>query len=322
MSNSAIPLRIGFLLLDRFTLSAFSTFLDPLRLASDIGDSSQQVHIQWDIMTVDDHVVSSSCGVEVHPTAKAGFDRTYDYLVVVGGLIKSRHLEDQRVEKALRTAAKNGISIIGLCTGVFPMITAGLLDGDICCVNWFHYHDLVERFHEVEPDTTNLYHIGTRHSTCAGGIGATCLSLKIVERHLGEKSADKAARILMVPDALRIFPIQPHDHVFKDVTDSFVKKALIILERSMSEGASIEDVASQLGVTSRQVERRFKSVLGVTPSAARRKMKMLRAQRLLETTDFKIIDISMECGYESPSQFSETFKKEFGKTPVEYRKDH
>jgi len=313
------PLHVGFLLLDRFTLSAFSTFLDPLRLASDTDDKSRQVLIHWDVMTLDDRPVISSCGVEIQPTAKRRTVTNLHYLVVVGGLIDTGRRHEEDIARSLREADGNGVSVIGLCTGVFPMIQAGLLDGGTCCVNWFHHDDLMERFFEVVPDTANLYNLGTRHGTCAGGIGAACLSLKLIERHLGKRLADKAARILMVPDNLRAFPVQPHDHVFKGVSDALVRKALLVLEKNVSEQPTIEDVAEQAGTSSRQLERRFRKALGTTPMTALRRMKMLRAQKLLANTDMRVIDIGLECGYASASRFGAVFKEEVGETPLGFR---
>lgn len=313
------PLNVGFLLLDRFTLSAFSTFLDPLRLAADTSDKSRQVRCHWEVMTVDNNPVTSSCGVEVRPTARRQPFEAMTHLVVVGGLIDSERRHDDEIARFLKEIERTGVSIIGLCTGVFPMIQAGFLDGGTCCVNWFHHDDLMERFFEVVPDTTNLYNLGIRHGTCAGGIGAACLSLKLIERHLGRRLADKAARILMVPDNLRAFPVQPHDYVFKSVSDALVRKALLVLEKSVSEQPLIDSIAEQAGTSTRQLERRFQKALGTTPMTALRRMKMLRAQKLLATTDMRVIDIGLECGYESASRFSAVFKHEVGETPGEYR---
>lgn len=314
------PLRVGFLLLDRFTLSAFSTFLDPLRLAADTDDQSRQVRIHWDVMSVDDRAVTSSCGVEIQPTAKRRVMTTLDYLIVVGGLIRSERRQDTEIAGFLHEAAADGLSVIGLCTGVFPMIQAGLLDGSTCCVNWFHHDDLTERFFEVVPDTTNLYHLGTRHGTCAGGIGAACLSLKLIERHLGRQLADKAGRILMVPDDLRAFPVQPHDQVFNGVSDMTVRRALLALEKNVSDRLSVNEIAAQLGTSTRQLERRFQKTLGMTPTRALRQMRILRAKKLLATTELRAIEIALECGYESATRLCAVFKEDVGMTPMAFRR--
>ena len=46
-----------------------------------------------------------------------------------------------------------------------------------------------------------------------------------------------------------------------------------------------------------------------------------RAKELLQGTSLKISEISEMVGYENPSYFNYTFKKNTGKTPGEYRKN-
>ena len=45
------PLRVGVILSDHFTLSAFALFIDHLRLAADEGDRSRPVKVQWSVMS-------------------------------------------------------------------------------------------------------------------------------------------------------------------------------------------------------------------------------------------------------------------------------
>lgn len=49
-------------------------------------------------------------------------------------------------------------------------------------------------------------------------------------------------------------------------------------------------------------------------------MIMLHAAALLSETDLPIIEISGRVGYESQSRFAIAFRKEYGMTPLEYRK--
>lgn len=80
-------LGIGFILARRFTLSAFSTFVDVLRLAADEGDRSRPIHCRWRVLSTAMEPIPSSCGVVVQPEERAGDPRAFDYLVVVGGLV-------------------------------------------------------------------------------------------------------------------------------------------------------------------------------------------------------------------------------------------
>ena len=88
--HSAIPqpkLRVGFLLIPRFTLLAFAGFIDSLRLAADDGDRSRPLLCTWEILGDTSTPVVSSSGVSVRPTGPLEGPCEFDFIVVVGGLL-------------------------------------------------------------------------------------------------------------------------------------------------------------------------------------------------------------------------------------------
>ena len=50
--------------------------------------------------------------------------------------------------------------------------------------------------------------------------------------------------------------------------------------------------------------------------------RMQAATVLLKDSSDSITEIAAKIGYDNPSKFSEVFKKEFGKLPSEFRKEH
>src|SRR4028118_383449 len=68
MLKESPRLKVGFVLMPRFTLTAFSTFLDVLRLAADEGDRSRPIACAWEVMSPRLQPIRSSCGIEIQPT--------------------------------------------------------------------------------------------------------------------------------------------------------------------------------------------------------------------------------------------------------------
>lgn len=66
----------------------------------------------------------------------------------------------------------------------------------------------------------------------------------------------------------------------------------------------------------------FKDVTGVSPKRYLIASRMARACELLADTDSTVVDISAELGYDNPQYFSRLFKKETGRTPLQYRRAH
>ena len=69
LAGTRVPLRVGIILAEHFTLSAFAVFIDHLRLAADEGDRSRPLHVQWSIMASRQTSVPASCGVLIEPTS-------------------------------------------------------------------------------------------------------------------------------------------------------------------------------------------------------------------------------------------------------------
>ena len=152
------PLRIGFILANDFTLSAFSLFVDTLRLAGDEGDRSGKVHCDWDVLSANGHLIRSSTGVEVAPTATFADPRRFTHVAVVGGLLRDPEPVGAAALAYLRKAAQENVPLIGVCTGTFILARAGLMRARKVCVSWYHLDEfrseflLFARFASERPD--------------------------------------------------------------------------------------------------------------------------------------------------------------------------
>ena len=166
-------LSVGFVLMPSFTLLPFSAFVDALRLAADEGDQSQQINCHWTVMGPNLEPISSSSGVQVKPWETYRDPTEFDYIVVVGGLLQKTLQGSQHVIDYLQQTNRAHVPIIGLCTGSFAMIRAGLMHQRRCCVSWFHYKDLSDHYSDVIPVAEQLFVDDGDRITCAGGAVAT-----------------------------------------------------------------------------------------------------------------------------------------------------
>lgn len=312
------PLRFAFLLLPQFTLSAFSLFLDTVRLAADERDGSRQVRCRWRVMTLNGLAVQSSCGVEMHPTDNRFSYAETDWLVVVGGLMRTAIHDDDRVVDIIQEADRHGVRIAGVCTGVFSMAAAGLLDDDVCCVSWFHRDELAAGYDLGRIDTMSLFRFGQRHVTCAGGIGAAHVSIEIIRGHFGDDVAGKCAGILLMPRYWTQNIEQPMSQA-SSVRSTKVRRALRYMESRLDQAVRMDDVAAEVHVSVRHLERLFNKYTGQPPQSAMRALRLEKARSHLVETDWPVIEIALACGFASPSHFAGSFKAAFGVSPSAYR---
>lgn len=316
-------LTVGFVLADRFTLSAFSTFVDALRLAADEGDGSRQNRCRWQVMSASGRPIVSSSGVEIMPTSGLLPPESLDYLAVVGGLLPrsggpARPI-DSTTEAYLVRAAERGRTLIGVCTGSFVLARLGLLGGHAICVSWYHYRDFVELFPDLPASADRLFVTDGNRITCSGGTGAADLAAYLVDRHLGQALARKSMRILLQDRARPGVGPQPQPPSTAEAQDPRVKRALLLMEQHVGDPLSVEAIAVELSIGARQLERLFRDALGMGPNAAYARLRLERADWLLRMTEHSVTEVALECGFADCAHLSRSYKASFGRPPSAVR---
>jgi len=312
-------LRIGFLLTPRFTLTAFAGFVDALRLAADEGDRSRPLLARWAILDTADGPIASSCGASVTPDAALDSPQDYDYLVVVGGLLHGGQRVPARLTSFLRQAATAGVRLVGLCTGSFVLARAGLLDGHVACVSWFHREEFAAEFPECRIVSNQMFVVDRDRLTCAGGTSVVHLAAHVIERAIGRASAVKALRIMIEEQPLPARTLQPEQVMSVRSTDTLVHRAMLLLEQHLHSPETIETLCEPLGIGRRQLERRFQRDVGLSPAEYRQRLRLDRARWLLLNTDLDITEVSLECGFQDSANFARVVRKAWGVSPREVR---
>ncbi|MDO4682951.1 MAG: GlxA family transcriptional regulator [Lautropia sp.] len=319
----ARPVRFGFILLSHFTLTAFSGMIDVLRLAGDEGDHSRPVRCTWQVIDEKLTPVRSSTGVQVLPSETLGDPTRFDYLVVVGGLLHTRPPLSPALLAFIRQAAQAGITLVGLCTGAFAMMQAGVMSHHRICVSWFHYWDFVEQFPSVDPSlivADRLYTIDRRRITCSGGRASIDVAAEILGRHIDRAIVQKALRILLVDDADRANAAQPLPPSDRPATHPIVKRAMLLMEQNVGHQLSLAELAARLAISVRQLERLFKDNTRDTPLAYARSLRLRTAAWMLGHSRKSIADIAMNCGFADASHLGREFRAAFGMPPGAWRK--
>jgi transcriptional regulator GlxA family with amidase domain len=318
-ASSSTHLSVGFVLMPSFTLLPFAAFVDALRLAADQGDQSRQINCQWTVMGPTLEAIASSSGVTVQPWETYRNPVDFDYVVVVGGLLNKTLQGSQHVVDYLQKVNVAHVPIIGLCTGSFVMIRAGLMEQRRCCVSWFHYKDLTDRYTNVTPIADQLFVDDGDRITCAGGAVAADLAAYIIERHLGQNWARKSLRILVMDNPRPANALQPLPGGEYHVNNRLVGRALLLMEQNLSRSLSTDEIAARVGISKRQLERLFSRETNDSLQKFYRKIRLRYGLWLLQNTKRLITDIAQECGFADTAHFSRAFRGVFNKRPTDYR---
>jgi transcriptional regulator GlxA family with amidase domain len=314
-------LSVGFVLIPNFTLIAFSAIVDLLRLAADEGDRSRPERCSWSVLAPDLNAVTASCGLQVLPWETFDRPERFDYIVVVGGLIDRNSTYHPKTLEFLRDAAAKGVAIAGVCTGSFALVEAKLMSGRKCCVSWYHFPDLIERYSDIIPVADQLFVEDGKFITCAGGLAALDLAAWMVERHLGPGRAQKSLHIMVTDTARPATGAQPQPPSVGAVDDPRVRRAMLQIEQNLSTPQKVEDIAQGVGLSKRQLERIFRKVVGKSIQEFSRELRVFYGLWLLTNSAKTITAVATESGFSDISHFNRLFRATFGCAPSTLRRE-
>lgn len=312
-------LSIAFVLQPRFTLLAFSSFIDALRLAADEADRSRPLRCSWDVLSHDMRPIRASCGIEITPTREIADPAGYDYVVMVGGLLPDGRRLAPKLLTFLKQTAEAGVPLIGVCTGSFILARLGLMQGYRSCVSWFHANDFGAEFPEHVVTSNEIFVTDRNRITCAGGTGVIHLAAHLIERHVSRPEAQKALRIMLENVALPSRALQPQPTFAGRSDNVWIRKALLLMERNVSTPLPMDAIARELHLSTRQLERLFQSEIGSTPADFAVRLRLRHAHDLLLGTRRPISEVALESGFADCSHFSRRFRGQYGKTPTQIR---
>ena len=89
-----------------------------------------------------------------------------------------------------------------------------------------------------------------------------------------------------------------------------------------SEPIDVEDIAHHLNLSRRTLEHRFAEILGTSPAAALRTRRLENVCRQLLDTRLSAEEIASHSGFASSAHLKQLFKKTYGQTPGDYRRQH
>lgn len=311
---SGLPGSIGFLLLPGFSMLALFGVIEPLRLANQLLGRR---HHRWRLYTPDGAPARASCGMTIPADAAAVAPETGGdppCLIVISGFDPWPQ-PDRRLKTWLRRLDRGGAVLGAVDTGAFLLAAAGLLGGVRTVVHWESADALLEMF----PDVTlsdNPYEVEGRRLLCAGGAAVLDMTIALLHRtHGAALAAGVADRLIHAGGARTGRAAAPASAGPAPACDADVLRAIGLMEAKVETVASIAAIACDANVSKRTLERKFRQMLGRTPTQVYLDCRLDHAQRLLRNTDMKIREVALASGFSSMSYFCRSYKRRFRRRP-------
>lgn len=99
-----------------------------------------------------------------------------------------------------------------------------------------------------------------------------------------------------------------------------IAKAVALMQENHSQALTVRQVARQVGLSPRQLERRFRSLFGLGPREFLVRTRVRAAARLLRVSDQSLAEVALACGFCDQSAFARSFHQHVGVTPTAFRR--
>ncbi|WP_136246870.1 GlxA family transcriptional regulator [Halomonas borealis] len=310
------PEPIGFLLLPRFSMMAFFSAVEPLRIANRI---SGRPLFEWTLISEDGGPVTASNGMTLLVDQAIEAVNHLPSLAVCSGFDPERYLS-RALMRWLHRLDGAGCVLGGLDTGCFLLAAAGLLHDDRVTLHWESLPAFRERFPAITT-SDELFELGERRFSCAGGSSAMDMALHVIARRHGQRLAIDVSEQL-VHERMRTRHDQQRMSLARrlDTHNARLVDAVALMESHLETPLALSEVARRSGVSLRHLQRLFERELGSSPRGWYLALRLERARYLLEETDFEVLAVGLACGFTSSSSFSRAFRQHFGGSPREVRR--
>jgi transcriptional regulator GlxA family with amidase domain len=91
--------------------------------------------------------------------------------------------------------------------------------------------------------------------------------------------------------------------------------AIGAIEAHLDEPLSRKDLARDVGLSIRQLERLFRVYMGKTPTRYYLEARLAHARSLLAQTSMSILEVALASGFASASHFAKSYRALFGHSP-------
>lgn len=200
--------------------------------------------------------------------------------------------------------------------GTVFLAKAGLLDGFRCTLHWENLDGFREEFPTLNV-TSELYEIDGKRLTCSGGSAGLDMMMHLIGQRHGQALAAAVAEQCIHPEIRTSTAAQRMSLRMRlDVISPCLINAVECMERHLEDTLDCQQIAEQVGLSPRQLNRIFQTNFDMPPSRFYMELRLKRARALLQQTSMPVADIGVACGFASASHFVRCYRNLFGHTPT------
>jgi transcriptional regulator GlxA family with amidase domain len=283
-----------------------------LNLANDI---TRKTLFEWRFISDVPGLITGAEGMMVRAEPAIDNYGLSDVMVVIGGQMGGKKAWLKRARVMQRQ--KRGVVLLSDAATAYIRSAKPML-GSVT-THWQDAAILSEAGYH--PNLTSSMAAHSNGVITAGGSAATPeIVIGLISDMLTVEQVAELSNHLLLPGLRASNAEQPSDIAGNPaVFDARVSQAIKLMEATVSDPLPIPELTRQLGLSSRQLERIFRTTFDETPTQYYKRLRTKKARAIIEQTLIPVIDVAVATGFVSADALAKAFKQEFNVTPAKLR---
>jgi len=240
--------------------------------------------------------------------------------IIVPGWRDADETPSPELVRKIRAAHERGARVCSICSGVFVLAAAGILDGRTVTTHWRYAEILQRRYPALRVKPNALYVDEGQVVTSAGSAAGLDMLVHLVRRDYGPKIANRVAQRLVIP---------PHrdgdqaQYVPRPVAQRDTGRLSRLLDWTRGNLAARHSLASlskRASVSPRTLLRHFKEATGLSPGEWLIRERVALAREMLEAGKVQMGQVADRVGFGSEESFRRHFRLRVGASPAAYQR--
>ncbi|MYM33043.1 transcriptional regulator FtrA [Duganella sp. FT94W] len=220
----------------------------------------------------------------------------------------------------IRAAHARGARLCSICSGVFVLAAAGVLDGQRATTHWRYAERLAQRYPRIEVQPDHLYVDNGQVITAAGSAAGLDMLLHLVRRDHGAKIGNLVAQRLVVAPHREGGQAQFLPRPMAQGEQGRLSRLMDWLRSHPAQAHTVASMATRAAMSPRTLQRQFQQTTGLGPVEWLIRERVAIVKELLEEPDVPLARIAERAGFGSEETLRHHFRRLTATTPGAYRK--
>ncbi len=299
-------------------MACLTSMIEPLRASNEISETRS---FEWKLFSENADKVEASANVAFETDGKIEEIEKLDALILLSP--PNADFINSRSVGVIRRLERHGCTIGAVSGGVFLLAKAKVRPNIRYSVHWCYAAAFTNQFPN-NISSEQVIETDRNIMTASGAAAAFDLALLLIRSKLGSSIAAEVAcwfqhPIMRNQDVKQVRPSLNELEGLEEMPE-LARKAIALVNQKIKYPLQVNDIANEIGITSRHLSRIFKEATGESPRQYFRKLRVNAARQMILYTNEKIGEIALSVGFSSASILRSHYIDLFSLSPEEERK--